>query len=52
MFRFQWLKRHDVTLLDEQRIVLLCDNCGITWSPNLKKQGQNAHGLLEVSESL
>ena len=30
------LKRVGVTLVDQHRVLLRCDRCGQTWSPNIR----------------
>jgi hypothetical protein len=38
------LKTKNVTLLDEQRTILKCNNCGQPWSPNIQSGGRLPRG--------
>jgi hypothetical protein len=38
------LKQKNVILLDDRRIILQCNNCGQTWSPNLLEKGRLPKG--------
>jgi hypothetical protein len=45
------LKHHNVTLLDERRVILKCSKCGRVWSPNLREEGRLPNGYWKCPES-
>lgn len=38
------LNKKNVTLLDEKRILLQCNQCGTRWSPNIQEGGRLPRG--------